>query len=78
MNTETGLKNNEIRKLLADEKARLWKVIYETTKLTVLMACAGSVETLFNTGQITDETRQEYFTAIMDRLTEIPKEDFRY
>lgn len=63
--------------LVADEKTRLLDVIASTNKLTLLMACAGSADTLFRIGAINEDERQTFFNMIEGKIKSIPIDEFR-
>lgn len=74
-----GVKEQKIKRsdLIKAEKSRLFDTISSTNKLTLLMACAGSADTLFRIGAINEDERQTYFTVIENKIKTIPVEDFR-
>lgn len=71
------LKKEELYKLFEEEKKRIIEVISETHKLTVLMACAGSADTLFRIAAIDENDRQHIFNLIESKIKTLPVEEFR-
>lgn len=71
------LKVSDRNQMVQDEKYRLRHEVMTSNKLTVLMACAGSIDTLFRIGYINETERLDLFSTIEDRIANLPKETFR-
>ena len=66
----------ERNQLVEDEKYRLRHEVMTSNKVTMLMACAGAIDTLFRIGFINENERFDLFATIEDRISTLPRESF--